>query len=138
MLLMSTKNITLRKFRMSLILLLGMSLSLSSCNGKEDSIRKMEQLSADMNLHSASFTEEDWTEALDKYQELSEELEGEELSPQQLQRFGKVKGEIAGYFANQAGREAGAALRDVLYEAAGFVDGFVNTALPDAKSLQKE
>ena len=82
MLLMSTKDITLRKFRMSLILLLGMSLSLSSCNDKEDSIRKMEQLSADMNLHSANYTEEDWTEALDEYQELSEELEGEDLSPQ--------------------------------------------------------
>ncbi len=136
MLRMFIKNTTLRKFGKSLILLLGMSLFLSSCNDKEDSIRKMEQLSADMSLHSANYTEEDWTEALDKYQELSEDIEGEDLTPQQLQRLGKVKGEIAGYFANQAGREAGAALRDMLYEAAGFVDGFVNTALPDAKDLQ--
>lgn len=91
-----------------------------------------------MSLHFSNYTEEEWTEALDKYQELSDDLQGEDLTPEQLQRLGKVKGEISGYIANQAAREAGAALRDALNEAAGFVDGFVNTAIPDAKNMQNK
>ncbi len=86
-----------------------------------------------MSLHSANYTTEDWTEAIERYQSLTEELEGESLTPEELQRVGKVKGEITGFVANQTAREAGAALRDALNEAAGFVDGFVNTAIPDAK-----
>ncbi len=114
-----------------------MVLVLSACSSKDDSIRELETLSADMSLHSASYTEEEWTEALEKYQELTEELQGEELTPEQLQRLGKAKGEIAGCIANQAAREAGSALRDALNEAAGFVDGFVNTAIPETKGVSE-
>ena len=118
-------------------MMLGMVL-LSACSSKDDSIRELETLSTDMSLHSSNYTEEEWTEALEKYQKITDELEGEELTPQQLQRLGKAKGEISGHIANQAAREAGAALRDALNEAAGFVDGFVNTAVPDAKALQEK
>lgn len=119
------------------ILVLGVASLLFSCSSKEDSIRELETLSADMSLHSTYYTEDEWEEALDKYQKLTENLQGEELSPEQLQRLGKVKGEISGYIANQAAREAGAALRDVLNEAAGFVDGFVNTAIPESKVVSE-
>ncbi len=119
------------------ILVLGVASLLFSCSNKEDSIRELETLSADMSLHSAYYTKDEWEEALDKYQKLTENLQGEELSPEQLQRLGKVKGEISGYIANQAAREAGAALRDVLNEAAGFVDGFVNTAIPESKVVSE-
>ena len=122
---------------MSLTVALGTVLVLSACSSKDDSIRELETLSADMSLHSANYTEEEWTEALEKYQEITEELQGEELTPEQLQRLGKVKGEIAGCIAHQAAREAGSALRDALNEAAGFVDGFVNTAIPESKDVSE-
>lgn len=104
---------------------------LSSCHDNEKPIRELETLSADMNLHSADYTAEEWESALEKYQELTDRLQDENLTPEQLQRLGKVKGEIAGYVARQSAREAGSALRDALNEAAGFVDGFLNTAAPD-------
>lgn len=122
---------------MSVTIVSGMILLLSACSNKEESIRELEILSADMSLHSSSYSEDEWTEALEKFQELSDDLQGEDLTPEQLQRLGKVKGEITGYIVNQATREFGAALRDVLNEAAGFVDGFVNTAIPDAENIQK-
>lgn len=130
-------NNSLQKLVRLSILVLGVASLLFSCSSKEDSIRELETLSTDMSLHSAYYTKDEWEEALDKYQKLTENLQGEELSPEQLQRLGKVKGEISGYIANQAAREAGAALRDVLNEAAGFVDGFVNTAIPESKVVSE-
>lgn len=119
----------------ALAVVLGATFLLSSCHDKEEPIRELETLSADMSLHSADYTEEEWEEALQKYEELTDRLQDENLSAAQLQRLGKVKGEIAGYIAKQAAREAGSALRDALNEAAGFVDGFLNTSAPaDAKN----
>jgi len=134
---MFTKKILFQKL-MPAAMMMGTFMLLSSCSSKDDSIRELETLSADMILHSTNYTEEEWTEALEKYQELTEDLQGEDLTPEQLQRLGKVKGEISGYITNQAAREAGAALRDALNEAAGFVDGFVNTAIPDVRNSQKK
>ncbi len=132
-----TKKTLFQKL-MPAAMMIGTFMLLSSCSSKDDSIRELETLSADMSLHSTNYTEEEWTEALEKYQELTEDLQGEDLTPEQLQRLGKVKGEISGYITNQAAREAGAALRDALNEAAGFVDGFVNTAIPDVRNSQKK
>lgn len=92
-------------------------------------MREMETLSADMNLHSAGYTEGQWEEALDKYRRLSEKLDAEDLSSDELQRIGKAKGIIAGCIAKQAAKEAGATLRDALDEASGFIDGFLNGAV---------
>ncbi len=113
----------------SLAVLMGIACLLAACSSKEDSMREMETLSADMNLHSAGYTEGQWEEALDKYRRLSEKLDAEDLSSDELQRIGKAKGIIAGCIAKQAAKEAGATLRDALDEASGFIDGFLNGAV---------
>ena len=115
-----------------------MALMFASCHNKKDTIHELETLSTDMNLHSANYTDDEWQEAIEKYQNLSDQLQEEELTPAELQRVGQAKGEISGYIAIQAARELGKNVSDALNEAAGFVDGFVNTAIPDAKKVMNK
>ena len=112
-------------------------LLLSACSSNEDSIRELEKLSADMSLRSANYTEDEWTEAFEKYQKLSNSLQGEELTPEQQQRLVKAKGEISGNFAKQLAKELAPTLRNILNETEDFVDGFVD-ALPEATRELKE
>ena len=104
---MFTKKTAFQKVVMSLTLVLGMVLLLSACNKKEDNIRELETLSADMSLHSSSYSEDEWTDALLKYQNLTDKLKKVELTPEEQQRLDKVKGEIFGYIAKHAAGETG-------------------------------
>ena len=122
---------------MSITVMLWAVLLLSACGSKEDSIRGLENLSADMSLRSANYTEDEWTEAFEKYQKLSNKLQGEELTPEQQLRLVKAKGEISRVFAKQLAKELAPTLRNILNETEDFVEGFVD-ALPEATRELKE
>lgn len=73
-------------------------LAMVACTpAKEKAMNKLEKIVAEANAESKNYTAEDWVNFLTEYQAADSLLKTVELTPEEKEQVGKLKGEAAAY-----------------------------------------
>ena len=116
------KQIT-RSFLIALIALFTVSISASAITPKEKCIRKLEKFTKEVKKNSATYTDEDWDQAMQTYDEITAEMKDEEL-----RQIGKPKGRCIGLLARKSLNKGAAELNTLMQQLGGFLEGLLETA----------
>ena len=92
---------------------------LSCSPGKQEPLRKLEELTEDIRLHHQEYTTADWKKAYAKYEQISAEMENYQYSKEETEKIGEMEGECVGYFMKSSVKS----LEGLGSEIKGFFEG---------------
>lgn len=96
------------------------SLYMLSCSpGKQEPLRKLEELTEDIRLHHQEYTTADWKKAYARYEQISAEMENYQYSKEETEKIGEMEGECVGYFMKSSVKS----LEGLGSEIKGFFEG---------------
>lgn len=108
------------------VLLLASAALLSACKSDKDSAKEsLNALYEDVQANGDSYTDADWHKFLVEYQRTDSILGCCELTDEERQEVGRVKGKCAAYLLKAKAKEAGSKLKEAGQELKGMVEGFV-------------
>ena len=103
-----------------------------ACDSHRDAVADLVELRDDVKAHGASFDEEQWNDAIERYNEIDEQLQQMQLTEKERDEVYRIKGEIAGCIASAIAEEATEGLRELTEGLESFADGFSETfEMPD-------
>jgi PBP1b-binding outer membrane lipoprotein LpoB len=112
------------KIQVSILLL---TLLLSACSPKSQTINELESLRTELKEHSEDYTMEDWEKSFNRFNEICERLDSMDLSREEQTKVNKLKGEIAGYALKSAGKIAGEAIENISEGISSFTEGLMDS-----------
>jgi PBP1b-binding outer membrane lipoprotein LpoB len=112
------------KIQVSILLL---TLLLSACSPKSQTINELESLRTELKEHSEDYTMEDWEKSFNRFNEICERLDSMDLSREEQTKVNKLKGEIAGYALKSAGKMAGEAIENISEGISSFTEGLMDS-----------
>ena len=121
------KQIT-RSFLIALIALFTVSISASAITPKEKCIRKLEKFTKEVKKNSATYTDEDWDQAMQTYDEITAEMKEFTYNDEELRQIGKLKGRCIGLLARKSLNKGAAELNTLMQQLGGFLEGLLETA----------
>ena len=92
---------------------------------KEAAYSKLKGLYEDVTLNSDQYTTQDWENFLIEFQKVDSLISVNEYTDEELKEIGRLKGKCASYAVKAGAEVAGKKLKDVINEAAGIIDGFM-------------
>ncbi len=107
------------------VLLLG-TIFLVSCNPAQEAYNDLEAFTVYLEEYSASFTAEEWDNAMVEYSTIIENIELQAYTDEERVAIGKLKGRCAVQFAKSSLQNAGEKLNDFFLEAEGFLQSFMD------------
>lgn len=103
-----------------------------ACDSHRDAVADLVELRDDVKAHGASFDEEQWNDAIERYNEIDEQLQQMQLTEKERDEVYRIKGEIAGCIASVIAEEATEGLKELTEGLDSFADGFSETfKMPD-------
>lgn len=120
------KNITLT-------LLFFFAVLFTSCDPSQRAYQDLEDFAGYLEENSAAFTDEDWTNAEAAYSAIIDEVDAQIYTDEELMEIGRLKGKCAAQLAKRTIEEAGAGLNNLMKQAEGFVEGFLDAISSDSE-----
>ncbi len=118
-------------------LLLG--LAVCSCQKQETRlIHDMDKLSDQIEYRSDSFTDEDWDDVLDHYEDLHERALKLDFSQEQLKELGRAEGRLTTLLVQKGAKAIGSNIRSILKGEKSFLQGLKEGLGESADELKKE
>ena len=109
---------------LSILMMLAIMLTLSSCQTKEERvISKMESLAERIDSDGESFEKEDWEAVLKEYQQLQTEAADCKFSSEQLQELGRVEGKLTAVITREGAKILGRSVGDFLQNGSQVLQG---------------
>ena len=106
------------------ILLCVLTLSITSCQSKEDKVLSdLESVYNRLN-DSENFTDADWTELLTEYEVIHEEAQTCEFSYEQKKELGRIEGKIMSKITERKTQELGSEIGDLINSGGAIIGGF--------------
>jgi len=119
------------------VLLLG--LAVCSCQKQETRlIHDMDKLADQIEYRSDSFTEEDWDDVLDRYEDLHERALKLDFSQEQLKELGRAEGRLSSLLVKKGAKALGGSIRSILKGEKSFFEGLMDGLGESADELKKE
>ena len=106
------------------ILLCVLTLSITSCQSKEDKVLSdLESVYNRLN-DSENFTDADWTELLTEYEVIHEEAQTCEFSYEQKKELGRIEGKIMSKITERKSEELGSEIGNLINSGGAIIGGF--------------
>lgn len=111
-----------------IMILLSCVLLYSCSNGSnQNPVYELLKFRTEIKNHSASYSSEEWENAIDEYATICQELDKMQFTKEELLEIDKIKGEIAGYAATVATQKVSDEVKSIASEIESFAKGFSNT-----------
>ena len=98
-----------------------------ACDSHKDAVTELVELRDDVKTHGASYDGEQWNDAIERYNEIDEQLQQMQLTEKKRDEVYRIKGEIAGCIASVIAEEATEGLKELTEGLDSFADGFSET-----------
>lgn len=105
------------------VCIMAASAMLASCDKKQQVKDNLDDFVTELSERADDMTPEEWDEATAKYERIVAEMESIDFTDEELREIGRIKGVAAKKFAKRKMKEAGAAIDNVMKQAAGFLEG---------------
>lgn len=99
---------------------------LMACNPSQTALDDLESFTNRMEQKSGSWSEADWDDAAQHYDEITQTLQRYEYSDEELRYIGTLEGRCMAYFLAHYASTATDRAHDALMEIGGAVEGFLN------------
>ena len=100
---------------------------LCSCESKQSAVYDLLVFRTEVKENCKNYTQSDWEDAIDKYEEICQRLDEMQLSKEERLEVNKIKGEIAGYAATVVVQDVSDECQKIIEEAKSFNEGFSKT-----------
>ena len=112
---------------LSFLLVAVLALSLASCAKMQakHQMHSLESLIEKVEKHGDSFTQQDWAEVRQEYDEICTKMNQCEYTDEELQEIGRLKGRFYAACAKKAFGNAGGLLNGLINQFGGAIDGFM-------------
>lgn len=97
---------------------------LLACNPKQSALNSLERFTNRMEQKSDSWSEADWDDAAQQYDEITQTLKRYDYSEEELKYIGRLEGRCMAYFMEHYTNTAVDRFKDATNELEGVFDGF--------------
>lgn len=96
----------------------------SSCNKKQHAIDKLSSFVERVEKHASEYTDEDWSEANQEYEEIIAEIDKYDYSGDDAKRIASLKGKFAGIKTKDSVNKLFEGIDKAAKEVKGTIEGF--------------
>lgn len=114
----------------ALVALFTFTIPASAASPQDKCIRKLERFSKELKKNAPEYTEEDWTAAMNYFEQLSNDIKQYTYDEEELRQIGKLKGRCIGIFARRSLSRGASEINSFMQQLGGFLEGFLETTAP--------
>lgn len=105
---------------------------MTSCSPKTTAINNLRSLTYDIRDHGAEYTVRDWKEVKERFDKLSNKLNTYDLTREENDEIGRLKGQCVSYFAKGVFENVSTKVVNTAAQAKGIIEG-IKEGLKDKK-----
>lgn len=99
-------------------------LLLCSCNREESTLSDYRSLVNELKTNSSNYDEEDWKNAIAKFEKIEKKAEKCDFSPKERKEINKLRGQCAAYMLKAITKQATTQIKDAMEGISDMAEGF--------------